>query len=105
MFRITGSYNKLQYCRIAVCMAYFGLALNSDKLGSQSGVHLYFFLQALMDVPASLLVVLLIDRTGRKPMLVGCLLIGGLACIATIFTTVFGGKGIFTVGHRYLEYS
>ena len=81
-------------------MAYYGLALNSDKLSSQSGVHLYFFLQALADVPAILLVVLLIDRTGRKPMLVGCLLIGGLACIATLFTTVLGGTGTFTVGSR-----
>ena len=78
---------------MAVCMAYYGLALNSDGLGSGSGIHLYFFLQCLMDLPATLIVLLLADRTGRKALLVGSMLIGGLACVATMITTIFGGEG------------
>ena len=77
---------------MAVCMAYYGLALNSDGLGSGGGIHLYFFLQCLMDVPATLAVILLADRTGRKPLLVGSMLIGGLACVATMFIAMFGGE-------------
>ena len=75
-----------------MCMAYYGLALNSDGLGKGSGIHLYFFLQCLMDIPGGLIVILLLDRLGRKVLLVACMLIGGIACIATMFTTIYGGE-------------
>ena len=74
-------------------MAYYGLALNSDGLGGDSGIHLFFFLQTLMDIPGGLIVLLLVDITGRKPVLVCSMLIGGVACIATMFTTMYGGEG------------
>ena len=74
-------------------MAYYGLALNSDGLGSESGIRLYFLMQCLMDIPGFLLVVSLIDRIGRRLLLISCMLIGGIACIATMFLTVYGGKG------------
>ena len=77
-----------------MCMAYYGLAINSDGLGSEKGIHLYFLLQSLMDIPAFLLVVALIDRVGRRILLITCMLVGGTACIATMFLTVYGGKGI-----------
>lgn len=82
---------------IAVCMAYYGLALNSDGLGKGSGIHLYFFLQCLMDIPGGLIVILLLDRLGRKVLLVACMLIGGIACIATMFTTIYGGESTAVV--------
>ena len=81
------------FVRIAVCMAYYGLALNSDGLGSERGILFYFFMQCLMDIPGFLFVVLLIDRIGRRRLLISCMLIGGVACIATMFLTVYGGKG------------
>ena len=74
-------------------MAYYGLALNTDGLGSENGIHLYFLLQNLMDIPAFLLCVSLIDRMGRRLLLISCMLIGGIACIATMFLAVYGGKG------------
>ena len=76
-----------------MCMATYGLALNSDGLGSGSGIHLYFALQCLMDIPACIITLVLADRTGRKRLMIVSMLIGGLACIGTIFTTLYGGKG------------
>ena len=76
-----------------MCLAYYGLALNSDGLGKGSGIHLYFFLQCLMDIPGGLVIILLADKTGRKKLMIGCMLIGGLACVATMFTTMYGGEG------------
>ena len=81
-------------CRIAVCLTTYGLALNSDGLGRGSGIHLYFALQCLMDIPACIIVLVLADRTGRKRLMIASMLIGGLTCIGTIFTTLYGGKGI-----------
>ena len=74
-------------------MASYGLALNSDGIGKGSGLHLYFALQILMDVPAMIINLVLADRLGRKRLMIVAMLIGGLACIGTIFTTLYGGKG------------
>ena len=79
-------------------MASYGLALNSDGIGKGSGIHLYFALQMLMDVPATIIVLALADRIGRKRLMIMSMLIGGLACIGTIFTTMYGGNGM--LDHR-----
>ena len=76
-----------------MCLASYGLALNSDGIGSGSGLHLYFALQILMDVPATFIVLVLTDRMGRKSLMIVSMLIGGFACIGTIFTTLYGGNG------------
>ena len=76
-----------------MCMASYGLALNSDGIGSGSGLHLYFALQILMDVPATFIVLFLTDKMGRKSLMIISMLIGGFACIGTIFTTLYGGSG------------
>ena len=75
-------------------MASYGLALNSDGIGKGSGLHLYFALQMLMDVPATIINLLLTDRVGRKWLMITAMLTGGLACIGTIFTTLYGGTGM-----------
>ena len=78
-------------CRIVVCMAYYGLALNSGDLAGD--MFLNFFLQTFMDIPANLIVILLLDKLGRKPLLVGSMVIGGISLMATIFTIIYGGSG------------
>ena len=77
--------------RIVVCMAYYGLALNSGDLGGD--LFMNFFLQSFMDIPANVIVILLLDRIGRKPLQVGSMIIGGAALMSTIFTIIYGGKG------------
>ena len=49
-----------------MCMATYGLALNSDGIGIGSGIQFYFALQCLMDVPACIIVLVLADKTRRK---------------------------------------
>ena len=72
-------------------MAYYGLALNSGDLAGD--MFLNFFLQTFMDIPANLIVILLLDKLGRKPLLVGSMVIGGISLMATIFTIIYGGSG------------
>ena len=79
--------------RLVVCMVYYGLALNSGDLGGDR--FLNFFLQTVMDIPGRLLVLVLVDRVGRKPIQVGSMVIGGVACLSTIFSIIYGGKGNF----------
>ena len=74
-------------------MASYGLALNSDGIGSGSGIHLYFALQTLMSIPATIIVLVLADKTGRKRLMISAMLVGGSACIGTMFTTMYGGTG------------
>lgn len=76
---------------IVVCMAYYGLALNSGDLGGD--LFMNFFLQSFMDIPANVIIILLLDRIGRKPLQVGSMIIGGAALMSTIFTIIYGGKG------------
>ena len=76
-----------------MCMATYGLALNSGGLASGSGIHLYFALQMLMSLPAAFIVIFLTDKLGRKGLMIASMLIGGFACIGTIFTTLYGGNG------------
>ena len=84
--------------RIVVCMVYYGLALNSGDLGGD--LFMNFFLQSLMDIPATVIVVVLLDKVGRKPLQVSSMIIGGVACVSTIFTIIYGGKGKNTVHCR-----
>ena len=72
-------------------MAYYGLALNSGDLAGD--MFLNFFLQSVMDIPASLIIILLLDKVGRKPLQVGSMVIGGVALMSTIFTVIYGGSG------------
>ncbi|WAQ96360.1 ORCT-like protein [Mya arenaria] len=74
----------------AVCLAYYGLTLNSGDLGGD--LYVNFFLTTLMDLPASLACILLLERTGRKPLLVGGMITGGVGCLSTVFTIIYGGK-------------
>jgi len=61
---------------------YYGLSLNAGNL--VGGVHLNFFLMSLMEAPA-VLVVLLVDKLGRKPLVIGPMLVGGAGMITAVF--------------------
>ncbi|XP_052809345.1 organic cation transporter protein-like [Mya arenaria] len=82
------------FCWFAVCLSYYGLALNSGDIGGD--MFLNFFLQALMDLPATAITLVLLDRTGRKPLQVASFFIGGTGCLATMFTIVYGKEAYQT---------
>ena len=71
-------------------MVYYGLSLNSENLAGD--FYLNFFLTGLVEFPAHSLCLVLLDRTGRKKLLCACMVLGGLACICTIFTVLYVEK-------------
>ncbi|KAL4222696.1 hypothetical protein ACF0H5_018737 [Mactra antiquata] len=75
---------------LVVCITYYGLAFNSADL--YGDIYLNFFLQCLMDLPATTMVLLVIDRSGRKALLCGCMFISGIGCLSTIFTILYAGE-------------
>jgi len=68
-------------CWFGFGMSYFGLALHTPELGSN--VFLVFFLGGLMDVPVILVGPALLNHAGRKPCMVGGLLLGSLCLLTT----------------------
>ena len=77
--------------RMVVSMVYYGLSLNTGNLGGD--FYLNFTLSGLVEFPAYTLCLLLLDRIGRKFLHFIVMVLGGLACISTVFTTIFGGEG------------
>lgn len=70
-----------------VSMVYYGLSLNSGSLAGD--FYLNFFLTGLVEFPAYTLCLVLLDRVGRKKLHCACMVLGGLACICTIFTVLY----------------
>ncbi|XP_069129248.1 organic cation transporter protein-like [Argopecten irradians] len=68
-------------------MIYFGLSLNSGNLGGN--YYLNFLLSGLVEFPAYTMLLLLLDRLGRKWLYCMCMILGGTSCISTIFTILY----------------
>lgn len=73
---------NMAYNWFANSLVYYGLAFNIGTLPGNP--FLMSFLNGLAEVPGYLLLVLLLDKTGRRSL--GCLLlfIGGFACICLV---------------------
>ena len=78
-----------------VSMTYYGVIMNSGNLAGDFYVN--FFLMALAEIPGLLVGLAVLDKLGRRYSNSGSMIVGGLACICTIFTVVFGGKGKISV--------
>ena len=78
---------------MVVSMVYYGLSLNTGNLGGN--FYLNFTLSGLVEFPAYTLCLLLLDRVGRKWLHCVVMVVGGVACISTVFTTIYGGDGKF----------
>jgi len=64
-------------------LVYYGLSLNTGNL--EGNPFLVLFLVGLAEIPGYLLVIFLVDRTGRRFLLTTLLLLGGSACIICAF--------------------
>ncbi|XP_021380014.1 organic cation transporter protein-like isoform X2 [Mizuhopecten yessoensis] len=71
----------------ALGMVYYGLSLNSGNLGGN--FYLNFCVSGLMEFPAYTMTVLLLDRLGRKWLHCLCMVLGGAACLSTVFTILY----------------
>ena len=65
--------------------------MNSGNLAGD--FYFNFFLMALAEIPGLLIGLFVLDKIGRRYSNSGSMLLGGFACICTIFTVVYGGKG------------
>ncbi|XP_052089051.1 organic cation transporter protein-like [Mytilus californianus] len=75
---------------IVIAMVYYGVTMHT---GGNIGGNFYlnFFILAIVEVPAKLLVMATLNRAGRKKIHCFCMVVGGVACLCTIFTVLYGG--------------
>lgn len=62
---------------------YYGLSWHASNLGGNDYVN--FLISGLVEVPAYTFLIFTLNRWGRKVILCGCMLISGLALLATLF--------------------
>ncbi|XP_015270146.1 PREDICTED: solute carrier family 22 member 3 [Gekko japonicus] len=73
----------LMYAWFTTAVVYQGLVL---RLGIIEGnLYLEFFVTAMMELPAALLILLIIDRIGRRLPFVISTLVAGVSCLITAF--------------------
>ncbi|KAJ8314445.1 hypothetical protein KUTeg_006595 [Tegillarca granosa] len=65
-----------------------------EHTGRNLGGDFYvnFLISGLVEFPAYTLTILLLDRIGRKKLHCLCMVLGGTACLSTIFTILYGGE-------------
>lgn len=80
------------YCWLVCAMVFYGLSLNAGKLAGD--IYINFELLGLMEISAYGLCLMLLNRVGRKPMQIACMVVGGGACLSTIFVVVFADKSL-----------
>lgn len=77
--------------RFVVSLAYFGLLKNTENLSGS--IFLNFFFGALVEVPALLSCIFLLDRFGRKKLYISFIVTGGICAIITIFPLMYAAEG------------
>ncbi|XP_038059995.1 solute carrier family 22 member 13-like [Patiria miniata] len=73
----------LQYNWMTNSMVYYGLAFSTQELGFDT--YWTFFLFGAVEIPALIYATIGVRVIGRKINMIGLELIGGVACLATIF--------------------
>ncbi|XP_067931131.1 organic cation transporter protein-like [Watersipora subatra] len=72
-----------------IAMSYYGLSLNSGSLGGN--LYINFMLGGLVEFPAYT-ACFLCNLLGRKPLHLTGMMIGGLACLGTVFFDLYARK-------------
>ena len=88
--QLTDYTRRVSPHRFVSSLAYYGLGLS---VGTLSGsVHVNFLLSGVMELAAYVLCICLLDRVGRRPLNSALMLLAGLACISTLFTTLYAPR-------------
>ena len=72
-------------CWPVVTLLYYGLSLSADKIKITENVYLSFALVALIEMPAYVILPLVIDVWGRKPLFFVTQFVPGICCIVAAF--------------------
>ncbi|XP_055954325.1 organic cation transporter protein-like isoform X1 [Patella vulgata] len=75
---------------MVVSMVYYGLGLNVGNLGGD--IYVNFTIANIVETAAYILCLILLDRWGRKALHCTSMLLGGIACILTIFPVLYLDK-------------
>ncbi|XP_067657418.1 organic cation transporter protein-like [Haliotis asinina] len=78
------------YQWFAINIIYYGLSLNVSNLSGD--VFLNFTISSAVETAAYVMCIVLLERTGRKKLYCASMLLGGVACIATLFPVIYGDK-------------
>ena len=73
-------------------MTYYGLSIAADQLAA-GGLFTNFLLSMSMDFPATALVLLLLDRWGRRRLQTVTMVVSGVACLLGVLTTMVAPAG------------
>ncbi|GFN79332.1 organic cation transporter protein [Plakobranchus ocellatus] len=75
---------------LVASMVYYGLSLNAEDLSGN--IYLNFFLLAVVEMASYFFCLALLDISGRKFLQCFSMLLGGVACIGTMFPVIYGGE-------------
>ncbi|XP_046542550.1 organic cation transporter protein-like [Haliotis rubra] len=79
------------FCQwLAINIIYYGLSLNVSNLSGD--VFLNFTFSSAVETAAYVMCIFLMERTGRKKLYFANMILGGVACIATVFPVIYGNK-------------
>ncbi len=71
-------------------VVYYGLGLNVQNLSGD--IYLNFTIANIVEFVSYIVCVTLLDRLGRKFLQCGCMLLGGIACVCTMFPVLYGNS-------------
>ena len=71
-------------------MVYYGLGLNVGNLDGD--IYINFAINTSMEVAAYILCLLVLERVGCQPLHEGTMVLGGVACLCTIFTVIYADE-------------
>ncbi|CAE1142065.1 SLC22A4_5 [Acanthosepion pharaonis] len=71
---------------------YYGLLLNTEHLSGN--IFLNFFFGALVEIPAYILCMVLLNRVGRKKLYIAFMVIGGILGAMTIFPRMYASEDL-----------
>ncbi|KAK3082771.1 hypothetical protein FSP39_004982 [Pinctada imbricata] len=81
----------LNFNWMMVSFMYYGVTMHGGNIGD---FYLNFLLMGLIEFPSIIASIFLIDKIGRKKTQLLWMLSGGIACLCTIFTVLYGGKSL-----------
>lgn len=82
LFRVA----NCSFCWLTNTFVYYGLSLNSVTLAGNK--YYNFTFSNLIEIPAHLLALFLVNKIGRRWSMCGALILAGLSCIATEFIPI-----------------
>ena len=81
--------------RFALNLTYYGISMNVAKFGGNIFVN--FGISSLTAIVGITVCVMIGDRLGRKYLYCSNMILGGIACICTIFTSLYADDCKYTV--------